>query len=529
MGTLREDLAGPGVEIVETHVSRVFLRPHDVLKVKRAVDLGFLDFSTVAKRRAACEAEVELNRRLAPPGVYLGVVPILRDEEGRHRVGFDEAQAATPGRALVDHAVWMRRLDAAQRADRLVVEDRLGEAELEAIAVRVARFHAAARADSATAAFGRREAIERNVRENFDQTRERITRYLDPALAAEVERWQLDFLSRRAALLATRVDEGRIRDGHGDLRLEHVYLDPASGVVIVDCIEFNDRFRFADVAADVAFLAMDLTRLGRADLAERFLALYARESDDYGLFALIDFYESYRAWVRGKVAAFVADDAGLAAELREQAAGEARRYFLLALASERRPLLPPALIAVGGTIATGKSTVAEWISGATGGPAIDADRTRKRLLGVEPTTPLDERPFAGAYDPAATDRVYAELLRRADTVLDSGRPAVLDASFRARRHREAARRLARERGVAFTFVECRAPAQVCRDRLVDRRRRRGVSDGRLEIFEDFTASWEEADDLAGDERLVLDTTRDPGELRAELRRRLATWPAALRG
>ncbi len=342
-GSLVSDLLAPGIELIETHISWVFLAEREVWKVKKPVSLGFLDFSEPPQRRAACEAEVRLNRRLAAE-VYRGVVPITRGRSGRHRFGGDGEP--------VDWAVHMHRLDETARADRRLADGRLGALEVERIAARLARFHAAARADAETAGYGSVEAIAGNVRENFAQTRDSAAAFLTPAQAAETEAWQLRFLEHNQHLFAERAAAGRVRDGHGDLRLEHVYMSAGGGsggdgdgeddggVVIVDCIEFNRRFRFADVAADVAFLAMDLSWQGRADLAERFLAAYAHRSGDYGLYPLIDFYESYRAWVRGKVAVLLAADPHAAAAVRDRAAAQARRYFLLALASERRALLP---------------------------------------------------------------------------------------------------------------------------------------------------------------------------------------------
>lgn len=498
---LKRDLMGPGIELEETHISWVFLGERDVWKVKKPVALGFLDFSTLSRRREACEAEVRLNRALAPD-VYLGFLPVTRDGRGRHRIG-------GPGEA-VDWAVHMTRLPLADRADRRLSEGRLHDAHLRRIAERIARFHATAEHDDETARYGEAKAIERNVRENFDQTRATIKKYLSPAEAMEIEGWQRDFLDRHSAWFAARLEDHRVRDGHGDLRLEHVYLDRVGRVTVIDRIEFNQRFRYADVCADIAFLAMDLSWHGRVDLAERFLALYAREADDYDLYRLVDFYESYRAYVRGKVQSILAEDVRASAALRARAAREARRYFLLALASERRSLVPPRLIAVGGQIAAGKSTAAERLSVELSAPVIDTDRTRKHLLGVQPTTKIHEAPFAGAYEPAISARVYDEVFRRANIVLDSGRIAIIDASFRTAATREQARELARRAGVAFTFFECRAPASVCRQRLRRRARETGVSDGRLEIFDAVAARWESVEELPAEDHVIVDTSGPAG-------------------
>jgi len=516
MGTIPEDLKGPEVELEETHISWVFLHPEEVFKVKKPVAMGFLDFSTPELRRQACEAEVELNRRLAP-GIYRGVLPITRGPDGRHRL-----RGEGPA---VDWAVEMRRLPLARRADQLLAAGHLGPEELEAIATHLASFHASARCDGETGHYGAREVIAGNVRENFEQTRETVADYISPAEAAEIEAWQLTFLAEHGPLFARRIETGRVRDGHGDLRLEHVYLE-GDEVTIIDCIEFNRRFRFADVAADVAFLSMDLASRDRADLAEIFLAAYAREANDFDLYPLVDFYESYRAHVRAKVASFMAAGDGDLPR-REMAAAEARHHYLLALACERRSLLPPVVVAVGGWIAAGKSTVARRLGQHLAAPVVDADRTRKHLLGVEATTPVHVGPFEGAYSATASIGVYAELRRRAGAVLASGRPVVVDASFRSRQERARFRELAREVGVPFTFVECRVSPEIARERLALRDRERGVSDGRLEIFDAFHARFEAVTELPPEEHFVLDTTRDPEENLARLVEVLPAWPPGL--
>ena len=503
----------PGqVELAETHLSLVFLTDRDVFKVKKPVDLGFVDFRTVKQRKTACDAEVQLNGRLAP-AIYRGVVPIRRGEDGRCRVDGEGP--------IVDWAVHMARLPDECRADLLLARGALASDAIDAVANRIATFHEVARTDEATAVFGTAEAIEYNIGENFAQTRGRVERYVSPEESEEIARWQTAFVRGHGELFAQRIAAGRVRDGHGDLRLEHVYLRQSELPTIIDCIEFNDRFRFGDVCADIAFLSMDLAAHGRVDLAERLLARYARDANDFDLYALVDFYESYRAYVRGKIAAFVA---GEDPDGHTSASRDARRYFLLALSAERRSMLLPAVIAVGGVIASGKSTIAEQVSLERSAPIVEADRTRKGLLGVEPARPIDEPPWHGAYEPAFTDRVYAEVFRRAEIVVASGRPVVIDASFGSRAMRRAAQDLASRHNVPFRFIECRADPAVCRSRLTERALHRGVSDGRLEVFDAFRARYEAVDELAPDDHLVLDTTRSLGESVAALRARLECWP-----
>ncbi|MBT8480849.1 MAG: AAA family ATPase [Myxococcales bacterium] len=507
MGKLKADLEASGFELIETHVSWVFLGPEEVFKVKRPVDLGFLDFTSLEKRRAACDAELRLNRRLAPT-VYLDVVPITVDASGLHRIAGEGT--------TVEWAVRMRRLAIETRADVLLRDGRLTPARIDTLAAQIAQFHETARCDSETSKHGDAQAIRKNVEENFEQTRSAIGDYLTLKEAREIEAWQVQALRDDTPFVA-RVAEGRVRDGHGDLRLEHVYFESDGSISIIDCIEFNDRFRYADVCADIAFLSMDLAWHGRVDFAERFLARYARESKDYGLYSVVNFYESYRAFVRGKVASLLAADAEASLEARQRARQEARRYYLLALAFERPPLVPPQVVAVGGLIAAGKSRASTTIGDLLAAPVLSSDRTRKQLMDRKPSEKLPGDAWSGAYSPSVTEAVYQELLRLADVVLASGRPVVLDASFRTRALREAVRDLANARGVPFMLVECSAPRAVILDRLVAREGRRAhESDARAGLLDDFEKRFEPVDELAPSEHLRLDTSQSFDEVRAQL-------------
>lgn len=511
MDELTRDLLAQGMELRETHISRVFLAEDTVYKVKKPVALGFLDFRTLAERKRTCEAEVTLNRRLAPR-VYQRVVPITRDEHGVHQLdGIGEP---------VEYAVQMRRLPDADSVEARLMDGRLDRSAVVKLAAHVADFHAHARADAETARFGEPSAIEQNVRENFVQTRESAPRVLSAQQVDAIERWQLEFLHRHRDRFTARVQAGRVRDGHGDLRLEHCYLDDSGRVEIIDCIEFNERFRYGDVCADVAFLAMDFGWHGRADLSEVLLAAYAQRSGDYDLYGVVDFYESYRAYVRGKVSSMLADDVSAPSEVRSRAEQQARRYYLLAQACTRESLQRPGLYAVGGLIASGKTTVAEFLGGMVGAPVVDADRTRKQLAGVGVTVPLHDEAFRGAYSNDRTDACYAEVLRRAEVVLGSGRPVVVEASFRRRSDRDAARALAQRLNVPFTFIECCVDADTCRARLRKRATSTSISDGRLEVFDAFVASYEPVTELDAREHTRLDTTKPLDATRRSLHARL---------
>jgi aminoglycoside phosphotransferase family enzyme/predicted kinase len=493
---LLEDLARPEaypaprpatVTLVTTHISWVFITDHDVWKLKRPVDYGFVDYTTLDRRRHFCHEEVRVNHRLAPD-VYLGVVPVRLDG-GVH--------VLTAKGTVVDYAVRMRRLPDTASAESLLRHGALTHGHLERLARRLAAFYAT----SPPGSNGSLDVIRANVEENFAQVQPFVGRFVEPETFEAVRGWQLGWLGREAKRFEARREHGRIRDGHGDLRLEHVYFERDPPVVI-DAIEFNERFRVGDVAADVAFLAMELDARSRPDLAASVLAAFARESGDYDLYGVVDFYLSYRAWVRGKVAGFLAADPSTRPEKAQRKAREAEKLFALARAySEPRPGVGP-VIAVGGVIGAGKSTLADALGRALDLPVIDSDRTRKALAGVPATQPAP----AGAYTPAFTDRTYDEVFRRAEVVLDSGRGVILDATFRDRPLRLRARELARRHRRPFRFVEAICDDTTLRARLRARAAGVSVSDATEALLDRVRREFEPVTELAAGEHVPVRTT-----------------------
>ena len=507
------------VKLIETHISWVLLGP-EVYKIKKPVTLPFLDFSSFEARERACRNEVRINRRLAPR-TYLGVVPIRRRSDGRYTL-------RAGGGAIAEWAVQMTRLDDERRADVLLERGELRREHVDALAFAIAAFHADSASGPRIVSCGAPDAVERNVRDNFVSLRESGADFVAPETLAGLARWQLSFLTEHRDVFEQRMLAGAVRDGHGDLRLEHVFFH-ASDFEVIDGIEFDDRYRFADVCADVSFLAMDLARLGRVDLAERFVAMYARAANDFDLYRVLDFYESYRACVRAKIAAATATNPGAPDHVAEAARAEARRYLLLAEAARRRSVLEPVVVAVAGGIASGKSTLAERLGEELSAPVVDADRTRKHMIGLAPTANAAAGAWQGAYDRAFSTRVYAEVLRRAGLVLASGRPVIIDASFRTAAARAAAREIAQAHGVPFRLLECTAPMEVCRARLEARQGRAHVSDATPEILDAFSAGYEPIVELAPAEHICIDTSGTADDALAQAKREIATWPRGLVG
>jgi aminoglycoside phosphotransferase family enzyme/predicted kinase len=492
------------VSVATTHASWVFLTDDEAWKVKRPVDFGFLDYSDLEKRRRSCEEEVRLGARLAPD-VYRGVVPVFRGPDGFSFVG--------PG-VVVDHAVRMRRLPDAESALAMLRAGRLGAEHLGRLAERLASFYTAA---AATPALGASAVLAANVEENHVQTLPYVDRFVGAGALDELYRWQQGALAARETLLSERLAAGRIREGHGDLRLEHVYFPAGDGApLVIDPIEFNPRFRCQDAALDVAFLAMELEARGRADLAAGFLSRWARESNDYGFYPLLDLYLSYRAWVRAKVACFVADDPATAKETARRKATEAARLFRLARSFTRRRDGCQEVIAVGGMIGAGKSTLADELGRELAIPVVSSDACRKALRGLRPS----ERGGPELYSEELDRLTFAEMLRHARSVLDSGRGVILDATFRAPHTRALAQALAREHDRRFLFVEVACDEETLRARLRRRAASPSMSDAGEALLAPLQRGYQPPAELAPDERLIVDGRALPARSAAEIGRRL---------
>ena len=482
------------VDLVETHISWVLLAGDRVYKIKKPVNLGFLDFTTLERRRFFCEEEVRLNRRLTHD-VYLGVVTLTGSAT--------TVRFGGPGPTL-EVAVEMRRLPAERMLDRLVAENAVEPSLMVALAGLLARFHAASPTGGEIDELGGIETVRKNWAENFEQTADLPEPVLPRASRERLRTWVDGFLAREPARFAARVAAGRSRDGHGDLQAQHVCC--THPIQVFDCIEFNHRFRFGDTAGEIAFLAMDLERLGRPDLALRFLNAYLEASGDWDAVPLLDFYRAYRAFVRGKVLGFQVAP-------RPELAADARALFELADAYTR-PGRVPRLVITSGVMGSGKSTVARAVADRLGAIVVRTDAVRKHLAGLPLHTRAAEAFGAGLYAPGMGERVYAEAGRLAREALNAGWAVVIDGSFSRAAERAAARDVAVALSVPHVTLWCDTADAVIAARLRAREGDPGeVSDGRLELLTAHRAAYETpsgeattvAADTTGDAAVAADT------------------------
>jgi aminoglycoside phosphotransferase family enzyme/predicted kinase len=478
------------VEMIQTHISVVLLGKHRALKLKKPVDFGFLDYTTLEKRRSACEAEVNLNRRLCPD-IYLGVQTI-RDVEGQPRLGGEGK--------IVDYAVLMKRLPAERMLDHMVAKDEVTEDIIDRVADRLSRFHKDTRRGPDVDHYGSPEVIRSNWEENFTQTAPYIGRTITESEFNTIRAWVNRWMENSGDLMRGRVRDGRICDGHGDVRSESISV--TDGICVFDCIEFNERFRCSDVASEAAFLAMDLDVRGRPDLGYYFCERYHARAEDRQLFALLPFYRCYRAYVRGKVLSFRLDEAEFSETERNAAATRAKSFFHLARRYADR-LEKPTVIAVAGLSGTGKTSLARAIAGELGLRVVSADAMRKSIFGT------GEKPYAygeGPYSAEANRLTYEKIVETGRALLAEDRGVVLDATFRRDGDRAMARDMATNAGANWRIIECRLPADLIRLRLEKRTaRREGLSDATWGTYLHQREEFESIVDPSGG-HLKLDTS-----------------------
>ncbi len=476
------------VETVETHISRVLLTGRYAYKIKKPLALGFLDFSTLQARRAACEEELRLNRRTAPT-LYVDVIAITGTPEDP-RIGGDGP--------TIEYAVRMAQFPQEALLDRVAARGALDRALVDRLAEAIARFHAAVAVAGPQSEFGSPAQVLAPAQQNFEQLAELLD---DPGLA-ELRAWTGREHARLAEPMARRKREGFVRECHGDLHLGNIVLLEGEPTPF-DCIEFNAALRWTDLMNEVAFLVMDLEDHELTAHARRFLNGYLEATGDYAGLAVLPFYLVYRAVVRAKIAAIRAHQPGLDVHGRTRAETEIHGYLKLAqrLSAPRRR----ALVITHGLSASGKSTAALDLVEASGALRVRSDVERKRMHGLEAKEKSGAALGAGMYAEDATRCAYARLAALAREVLEAGFAVVVDAAFLQRTQRDAFATLARELGVTFTIASLQAPVETLRARIAARRG--DASEATLAVLEHQLATQ----DMLGEDELVRTQVIAPGE------------------
>ncbi len=476
----------------ETHISKVFLTGDYVYKIKKAVNLEFLDYTSLSKRKFYCQKETILNRRLSHD-VYMGVVAITLKDGCYFLDG--------PGET-VEYAVKMRQLPEQCSMLQLLRHRMIDRKNTEQLALKLADFYNQAPTGEGINSYGSLETIWANCEENFLQTDRFSGNILDEQMYKIIRAATRSFLHRKKILFEQRIEAGKIRDCHGDLRSGHIYWTDT--IQIIDCIEFNERFRYSDITSDLAFLIMDLEYEGQPKIGTHLLDCYVQYAVDPEAFILIDFYKCYRAFVRAKVNCLRLEDRALEHLEKSQLRRETNQYLTLAYQYAILFTRPTAWV-ICGMVASGKSTIATELSRKLGIGVLRSDHIRKELFGVKPDDFMDEPFEEGLYSKQASSLTYGKLLALAQEDIANGLSVVLDATFSSKHRRSEALLLAREMDANIIFVECTSPVKVLKDRLLEREGKIGVSDARLHHLKQFKSRFEPLKELTEEMHIRIDT------------------------
>lgn len=498
------------VGFVETHVSWLFFAGKRVYKVKKPVNLGFVDLTTLERREHFCREEVRLNRRLAPE-VYLGVVPITRENDGSLRL-------AGKG-PVVEYAVEMVRLPAARLMSRLLEHGEIDNERMNHLARVLVDFHRDVDRGPFADECATPEQLRWNAEENFRQIRpfagdmsasadDVVT--ISPHLLSHLRKGSIEFLEKNDALLRKRIRDGRIVEGHGDLHAENICF-LRDRIVIYDCVEFTTRFRCGDVAADLAFLCMDLDLREYRGFSRYLARRYTELSRSGEMMRLLDYYKSYYAIVRGKVQSLLADDPGASPEVRALALQSARRYFQLS-ASYR---MAPGLILLCGLPGSGKSTLSRSLSSPFEAVILKTDVERKKIARKRGESTEPDGFGTGLYRPEMVSLTYEAVLAEARRLLAAGRTVVVDATLSRRAVRDRFRHLGAAAGAPTAIVHVTCPEDEVRRRLEVRKRRAiDPSDADWSVYVEARKGFERPSGEGGVPVLEVVSGAEPDEVQS---------------
>lgn len=491
------------VELIETHISWVLLAGDFAYKIKKPVNFGFLDFSTLEKRRFYCEEELRLNRRLAPD-IYLEVLPLTGSADNPRPGGEGEA---------FDYALKMRRFPQNTRLDHLLETGALTPGHIDQLAQNLAAFHQGLPPTDAATPYGTPERVMHPMEENFEQMRSPLMEASDLAALDRLHTRTRHEFERLRPLLAERKQNGFIRECHGDLHLGNIVLLEGEPVPF-DCIEFNDNLRWIDVVSDLAFAVMDLNDRGRPDYARRLLNGWLEYSGDYQGLRLLRFYQVYRAMVRAKVAALRAAQAGPDSAALDKMRQEYRGY--IALAGRLARSAAPALFITHGFSGSGKTTLTQPLVERLGAIRLRSDVERKRLFGLQSLEKSASGLGGGIYTSDATTRTYRHLAELAEQTVEAGYPVLVDATFLRQQQRDEFRTLAEHLNILFSILDFQAPEETLKVRIRQRAEAgKDASEADLAVLEKQMTS---AEPLAAEELdyTVRVETENPGASEALL-------------
>lgn len=482
-----------GFQIMETHISWVILTGPYAYKIKKPMDFGFLNFTTLDKRRHYCHEELRLNRRLAP-ALYLDVLPISGTSESPVLGGDGEA---------FEYAIKMAQFPQEGLLDQLQAQDKLTNDHIDALADQIAQFHQTIQPVAQDSALGSAAEAFAPMQQNFDQIRPLISDTDLLAQLDQLEAWTQDTYTRLQPVLEQRKAQGFVRECHGDIHLGNVTVYQ-NQVVLFDCIEFNDEFRWIDIINDIAFLVMDLEDRGLQSMANRALNAWLEATGDFEGLQLLTFYKAYRAMVRAKVALFTMGAPGMSDAAKAELMERYRRYANLA---ESCMAIPNRfMLIMHGVSGSGKTTVGNGIIEALGVIRIRSDVERKRLFGLAPTDKSHSDIDSGIYTDEATNQTYTRVGEIASQVLSFGYPVLIDATHLKQWQRQALQDSAEANGVPDLIVACEANIETIRRWLTERAEAgNDASEASLQVLDRQLASLEPLTEEEQQHTLVIHT------------------------
>ena len=482
------------IKLIQTHISYILLTGYYVYKLKKSVDFGFLDFSTLEARKHFCEEELRLNQPNAPE-IYLEVLPIGKTGD-KFALGAEKN--------IVDYALKMRQFSQSALLSNLLKQGQLTTAHMEELGRVVAQFHGRAHRNDYISSFGAVEQIRQAFDENYQQTKKYLGRGQTLQQYEETQQFSDDFFNKHREWLEKRQEKGWIRECHGDLHLGNICLW-RDQILLFDRIEFNESFRFVDVMYDVAFTVMDLESQGRKDLSNRFLNIYVEQTGDWQGLLVLPLYLSRQAYVRGKVNSFLLDEADVTEEAKAQARQKADHYYHQAWEYTRPH--QGKLILMSGLSGSGKSTVARYLAAKVGAIHIRSDAVRKHLAGIG----LHESGTQEIYSSQMSEKTYQQLLNLGTKLACQGYPVILDAKYDVQARREEVIAQAQRQKLPLQIIYCTAPEQILRDRLA--KRTGDVSDASADLLQTQMAAQEAFTVQEKPFVRILDTSGDwQGEL-----------------
>jgi len=462
------------IDLIQTHISYVALTGKYAYKIKKPVNFGFLDFSTIEKRKKFCEEELRLNNRLCPD-IYLDVVSFNKKDGQLEINGEGE---------VVDYAVKMKEFAQDKIMSNLLKEDKISDEDIENICNVLVDFYSKVGSSKEINEYGSVDLIKKNTDENFEQTEEFIGKTISKEIFDFIKKQTNNFMKNKQ-IFDSRVKNGFISDCHGDLHTGNIVIEDGE-VCIFDCIEFNKRFRYSDVASDIGFLAMDLDYLGYPYLSSILIEKYVEKSGDEEIFNVLNFYKCYRAYVRGKVAGFKLNDPNISDEEKRKTIDIARKYFDLAYfyakLFSKKEISKPVLFITTGMTGTGKTTIAQKFKVDYSACLISTDSVRKEMAGIDKFERHHDAYNTGMYSPEKMMQTYEIILKKADTSLKQGKNVILDATFKTKELRDKAKEIAINNNAIFLILFCDTSEENVKKYLEERVKKKSISDGRWEIY-----------------------------------------------